>query len=71
MRTITNNKKRTNYAKFELQGVRGFIVAPFASSKKATKLVLVEGDKRIRLNGRQVNTLTKLIRTAKRASNNK
>lgn len=66
--TITNTKKRTTFAKTAVQGVRAHVVVPFASTKKATKLVIVEGEKRIELNGRQVNALTRIITATKRAA---
>jgi len=66
--TVTNNKKRTAFAKTAVQGVRAHIVVPFASTKRATKLVIVEGEKRIELNGRQVNALSRVIGSTKKAA---
>jgi len=65
---VTNSKKRTTFAKTTVQGVRAHIVVPFASTKRATKLVIVEGDKRIELNGRQVNAISRVIGSTKKAS---
>jgi hypothetical protein len=69
--TITNTKKRTAFAKTAVQGVRAHVVVPFVSTKKATKLVIVEGEKRIELNGRQVNALIRIITATKRAASHR
>lgn len=65
---VTNKTKRTTFAKTAVQGVRAHVVVPFASTKKGTKLVIVEGEKRIELNGRQVNALTRIINSAKKTA---
>jgi hypothetical protein len=67
---IVNNKNKTTHAKTKVQGVRAHITVPFASTKRGkTRLVLITGNnERVELNGRQVNSLVRVINSAKSVS---
>ena len=66
MITRKNKSNRTAFVYDSYAGVEAFVSKSFRGANQRNQLTLRDGDTRIDLNGRQINTLRRVLNTATR-----